>query len=136
MLKFGSDISSLISSMTEEMRDDFFVLIQKLDHMGLDTFLRKNHVEFNCQDVLDKIESTTVYERERKIKKDAAKKGESSIPKERWGVHIGHCCVYHGCKYGDEDCPVVLELEEQKYPCETCSDGMEDDPNRIFKMKK
>ena len=23
------------------------------------------------------------------------------------GVHQTHCCVVHGCKYGDEDCPVV-----------------------------
>lgn len=28
--------------------------------------------------------------------------------KENWGVHISHCCILHGCKYGDRDCPVKL----------------------------
>jgi hypothetical protein len=35
-------------------------------------------------------------------------------------VHIGHCCAFHGCKYGDEDCPVVSGEELQAYPCEYC----------------
>lgn len=38
-------------------------------------------------------------------------------------VHSTHCCVRHGCKYGDEDCPVILGTEKQEYPCENC------DPN-------
>lgn len=45
----------------------------------------------------------------------------TSIPKEKWGVHKGHCCVLHGCKYGNEDCPVTMGLVEQRYPCEDCS---------------
>lgn len=35
-------------------------------------------------------------------------------------VHAGHCCARHGCKYGEDDCPVVLNRVEQKYPCESC----------------
>jgi hypothetical protein len=23
-------------------------------------------------------------------------------------VHLTHCCAIHGCKYGDDDCPVAL----------------------------
>lgn len=38
------------------------------------------------------------------------------------GVHSCHCCVKHGCKYGDEDCPVVLREVMQDYPCEECSE--------------
>lgn len=38
------------------------------------------------------------------------------------GVHASHCCVMHGCKYGEKDCPVVNDVVEQKYVCETCSD--------------
>ena len=38
------------------------------------------------------------------------------------GVHETHCCVVHGCKYGDEDCPVVLGKIKQKYICESCDD--------------
>ncbi len=39
------------------------------------------------------------------------------------GVHVTHCCLDHGCKYGDDDCPVEKGLYPQCYPCETCSYG-------------
>lgn len=42
----------------------------------------------------------------------------SSVPKEKWGVHETHCCKKHGCKYGDEYCPVVLGHIKQVYKCE------------------
>jgi hypothetical protein len=32
-----------------------------------------------------------------------------------------HCCIYHGCKYGMEDCPVENEKTRQDGPCEQCS---------------
>lgn len=37
-------------------------------------------------------------------------------------VHRTHCCVFHGCKYGDEDCPVETRLVKQAYTCEQCED--------------
>ena len=37
------------------------------------------------------------------------------------GVHAVHCCKWHGCKYGDTDCPVANGEIEQEYPCEDCS---------------
>lgn len=43
-------------------------------------------------------------------------------------VHTEHCCVLHGCKYGDEDCPVVTKIKPQSYRCERCDDdGIEVD---------
>ena len=37
-------------------------------------------------------------------------------------VHTEHCCLKHGCKYGeDESCTVVQKIEKQSYPCEECS---------------
>lgn len=36
------------------------------------------------------------------------------------GVHTSHCCSLHGCKYGDEDCPVKLGTHTQEYGCEYC----------------
>lgn len=42
------------------------------------------------------------------------------IPTERYGVHQSHCCVHHGCKYGNEDCPVVSGEIVQEYACEDC----------------
>lgn len=37
-------------------------------------------------------------------------------------VHRTHCCVFHGCKYGDKDCPVETRLVKQAYCCERCED--------------
>lgn len=45
--------------------------------------------------------------------------------KEKYGVHIAHCCYIHGCKYGDEDCPVVSGEVAQKYPCYDCNEEIE-----------
>lgn len=42
------------------------------------------------------------------------------VDKLKWGVHETHCCVLHGCKYGEEDCPVVLKQTKQRYTCESC----------------
>ena len=42
-------------------------------------------------------------------------------------AHISHCCIIHGCKYGDERCPVVKRIFKQDYLCEECNyDGIED----------
>jgi hypothetical protein len=37
-------------------------------------------------------------------------------------VHTEHCCVIHGCKYGEEDCPVATGKQKQSYLCENCGD--------------
>lgn len=42
------------------------------------------------------------------------------------GVHQTHCCVLHGCKYCDDDCPVVNRTIKQAYPCEDCHGFMPD----------
>ncbi|WCK57491.1 hypothetical protein PP175_25840 (plasmid) [Aneurinibacillus sp. Ricciae_BoGa-3] len=44
------------------------------------------------------------------------------MDKSKYGVHERHCCVRHGCKYGDKDCPVINELTKQDNICEECSD--------------
>ncbi len=47
------------------------------------------------------------------------------------GVHAAHCCRLHGCKYGDEDCPVASGAIKQEYTCEDCDYDLEDcDPKR------
>lgn len=40
-------------------------------------------------------------------------------------THTEHCCVDHGCKYGDETCPVRTGVKPQSFPCEACE--MEED---------
>lgn len=37
-------------------------------------------------------------------------------------IHTSHCCPIHGCKYGDEDCPVVAGKAEAEHQCEDCSE--------------
>lgn len=39
---------------------------------------------------------------------------------ETAGQHTSHCCARHGCKYAEDDCPVVLNELTQEYPCEVC----------------
>jgi hypothetical protein len=49
---------------------------------------------------------------------------------ERYGVHVEHCCVRHGCKYGDdEDCPVESGKVQQSYPCESCTEDVKLHPD-------
>ena len=42
-------------------------------------------------------------------------------------VHASHCCKWHGCKYGDKDCPVVSGKVEQLYTCEHCEEELYDE---------
>lgn len=46
------------------------------------------------------------------------------------GVHRTHCCVLHGCKYSDHDCPVSNRIIVQDHPCESCHmDGINKIPD-------
>lgn len=36
------------------------------------------------------------------------------------GVHAAHCCAKHGCKYGNDECPVQAGNVKQEHPCEYC----------------
>ena len=47
-------------------------------------------------------------------------------------VHVTHCCSVHGCKYGDDNCPVELGLANQAYECEEC--GYDNESNS-FELK-
>jgi hypothetical protein len=37
-------------------------------------------------------------------------------------VHTEHCCIDHGCKYGDDNCTVVTGKLPQSFPCEDCEE--------------
>jgi hypothetical protein len=45
------------------------------------------------------------------------------LPLEKYGVHRTHCCIFHGCKYGDFECPVSDGKIKQDFPCEDCDAG-------------
>lgn len=41
-------------------------------------------------------------------------------------VHTEHCCVMHGCKYGNWSCVVVNGQKKQSFTCEYCWDEFSD----------
>lgn len=69
-------------------------------------------VEKRCVDLLEEVRKSST--------------AKTSIPEEEWGVHRTHCCFKHGCKYGDNDCPVVLGIIKQDYECEICTTNSHD----------
>lgn len=44
-------------------------------------------------------------------------------------VHTAHCCILHGCKYGnrDRDCTVFTHGETQDGPCQICVEYLDED---------
>lgn len=50
-------------------------------------------------------------------------------------VHTEHCCFVHGCKYGDDDCPVEGGVQIQSFKCEACA-WNEDEREREEKAGK
>lgn len=40
-------------------------------------------------------------------------------------VHTEHCCLKHGCKYGDDDCTVTTGQKAQSFECEYCDSDKE-----------
>lgn len=42
------------------------------------------------------------------------------MPKMTKDVHTEHCCLKHGCKYGDPKCTVITKQKSQSHPCEDC----------------
>lgn len=44
-----------------------------------------------------------------------------------YGAHPTHCCKWHGCKYGDPNCPVVAGEVKQLYLCDYCYDDLDDE---------
>ena len=52
---------------------------------------------------------------------------------DNYRVHASHCCKWHGCKYGNDDCPVVACKIPQEYLCEMCYEDLEDE--EYFRQK-
>ena len=53
-----------------------------------------------------------------------------------YGVHSTHCCKWHGCKYGDPDCPVATGKVKQVYLCEDCYDDLEQENYYKYMLKQ
>lgn len=37
------------------------------------------------------------------------------------GTHVTHCCLKHGCKYNEDECPVTKGEHIQEFACEYCT---------------
>lgn len=57
------------------------------------------------------------------------------MPVKNIGTHQTHCCKIHGCKYGDDECPVVDSSIIQAYPCEDCEEVEEQIRNLKYYVK-
>jgi len=128
MLKYDNDIKTLIWAMSEPQRSNFSDFMKNMKNTGLDDKLKD---DLMCDVIINEIHSVSLYEKQNKDKEHAASKGETKVHPNKFGVHRTHCCKYHGCKYGDIDCPVVVEIIVQEYPCEDC--GHEEDDDNKFK---
>ena len=42
-------------------------------------------------------------------------------PESNRCVHTEHCCLFHGCKYGNQGCPVANGAKRQSHLCEQCT---------------
>lgn len=49
-------------------------------------------------------------------------------------VHANHCCILHGCKYADPNCPVVREEIDQRFSCPDCWDLGIDNVDEVRKV--
>lgn len=47
-------------------------------------------------------------------------------------AHTEHCCITHGCKYGDADCPVTSMVKNQSGPCWHCHEEAIDNMPPIY----
>lgn len=53
-------------------------------------------------------------------------------------VYVRHCCLRHGCKYGDDEgCPVATGQQVQDHPCEFCQmESANPDTQQIRKLEQ
>lgn len=50
-------------------------------------------------------------------------------------VHTEHCCLRHGCKYGDPNCTVENGTKPQSWDCEQCEWEFSDENSEYRLMK-
>jgi hypothetical protein len=55
------------------------------------------------------------------------------MAKRKLDAHTEHCCLQHGCKYGNKDCSVVRKRSRRKqsHPCEACESSKNDLDTRL-----
>ena len=114
----GPSFSSLVYKLHQAQQLRLVELLREFAKEGT----IESTIYENIDYFIDDIESTIDYDIKTRMALDAASLGMTTIEEENWGVHSTHCCLMHGCKYGRADCPVILELTKQVYPCEDCNE--------------
>lgn len=100
----------------------------------------KRIIECETKSLRERVDS---LEKTIKIITDSAVKKSTPVQeyKNNFGgknVHTEHCCIEHGCKYGENSyCPVVNGFQKQSYPCEQCYGVIPEVElvNNIYKIK-
>lgn len=72
-------------------------------------------IEIMEEDDVNEDEAYEIYEEERESWLDYY------VVEAKWDIHATHCCVRHGCKYNEDDCPVVNDKIKQTYNCPKCN---------------
>lgn len=97
------------------------------------------HLEFSADMASDEDWNPNHSEKEKEIRELILQIKEET---KRWNdiefspvdlktdVHTEHCCIIHGCKYGDENCSVETKFRKQSFPCEACFEDDYQDPWR------
>jgi len=103
----------------------------------LKELLRKTipHLEFSADMAADEDWNPDFKKNEKEIRElieeinEVTKQWNSpcfdNIPKGKHDVHTEHCCVIHGCKYGDDNCTVANKTKKQSFECQFCWEDRE-----------
>ena len=91
--------------------DSAFKLVRDLRDLSEGSFAEIVHVSDGVEE--ESWKSRSKVEKILKNSKKKTKKEGKKVKKEDYEVHASHCCFYHGCKYGNDNCPVELGLTPQ-----------------------
>jgi len=116
------DLESLFYNLNVKQKFRFIEFLKSLKNDGMEiAYNNKYYSDVSIDSLIDEVMKRIEYDEIRKFEETAASLYQTTKSREKWGVHRTHCCSKHGCKYGDDDCPVVIELIKQDYDCESCS---------------
>jgi hypothetical protein len=122
------DLESLFYNLNIKQKFRFIEFLKSLKQDGMKiAYIDRYYSDVSVDSLINEVMQNIEYDEIRKFEETAASLQQTTKPRKEWGVHRTHCCSKHGCKYGDADCPVAIELIKQDYDCESCSWDKYDD---------
>ena len=116
------DLESLFYNLNVKQKFRFIEFLKSLKQEGMKVAYKDRYCnDISVDSLIDELMRGIEYDEIRKFEETAANLYQTTKSRIEWGVHRTHCCSKHGCKYGDADCPVAIELIKQDYDCESCS---------------